>query len=156
MPQNKRKGVGTGTSTPRSTGAYGSKRGKHALAKERRRAGDRRVQTALEKARAEEAALNARIAAEREATAPEPAQPGGLLTETRRKLPTTVTRPRPTKLVVTPSPAEQEAARWRKGETAWTLGDARQMVTQGYSLARVVRRTGWGEGWFDDLRNVRP
>lgn len=37
-----------------------------------------------------------------------------------------------------------------KGDT-WTLAAARQLLRDGYSLDRVVERTGWGSMWLADL-----
>jgi len=115
------------------------------------RAKDKRVQTSLEKARAQQAALDARIAAEKLAEPPAP-----------------VRQPVPTPVVATTSPAPAPAPaptpaswaeqigragrdRWRKGEKGWSLAEARQQINDGYTLAKVVQRTGWGEGWFEDL-----
>jgi hypothetical protein len=40
---------------------------------------------------------------------------------------------------------------WAEGDRGWTLGQARQLVRDGYQAAAVVARTGWGERWFADL-----
>lgn len=37
-----------------------------------------------------------------------------------------------------------------RGET-WTLGQARQLIRDGYSLAHATRITGWGAMWLEDL-----
>lgn len=37
------------------------------------------------------------------------------------------------------------------GNGQWTLREARQMLVDGYSLDRVVARTGWGRMWLEDL-----
>jgi len=53
---------------------------------------------------------------------------------------------------------KQTAVRKKKGlpETgdgngAWTLGQARTMLRQGYLLSHVVTMTGFGTKWFDDM-----
>jgi hypothetical protein len=38
-----------------------------------------------------------------------------------------------------------------KGGKGWTLGQARTMLMQGYTLEAVVRRTGFGTEDFDDI-----
>lgn len=38
----------------------------------------------------------------------------------------------------------------RKG-AAYSLGQARDMIRQGYHINRVVTKTGWGRNWFSDL-----
>lgn len=37
------------------------------------------------------------------------------------------------------------------GNGQWTLREARQMLVDGYSLDRVIARTGWGKMWLEDL-----
>lgn len=58
-----------------------------------------------------------------------------------RHLEVEVERPRP---VV-------DLASMAEGELGWSLGQARLLYQDGYSLAHVVARTGWGAGWFRDL-----
>jgi hypothetical protein len=36
-------------------------------------------------------------------------------------------------------------------DRGWTLGQARVLLTDGYPLARVCERTGWGGWWFRDI-----
>lgn len=43
----------------------------------------------------------------------------------------------------------------RQGDKGWSLGQARMMLRQGYSLAKVQRLTGWGENWLRDLVDYR-
>ena len=38
-----------------------------------------------------------------------------------------------------------------EGDKGWTVGQARLLYMDGYSLDWVVRRTGWGAWWFSDL-----
>jgi hypothetical protein len=38
-----------------------------------------------------------------------------------------------------------------EGDKGWTLGQARLLYQDGYSVAHVVARTGWGAGWLRDL-----
>lgn len=38
-----------------------------------------------------------------------------------------------------------------QGNGDYTLAEARQLLRDGYSLPRVVERTGWGTMWLDDL-----
>lgn len=35
--------------------------------------------------------------------------------------------------------------------TEWTMGQARQMLRQGYHIYRVQQVTGWGAKWLDDI-----
>jgi len=41
--------------------------------------------------------------------------------------------------------AEADAARRRE---RWSLGQARALIRQGYSVAHVVERTGWDADWL--------
>lgn len=38
-----------------------------------------------------------------------------------------------------------------EGDKGWTLGQARLLYQDGYSVGYVVARTGWGAGWLRDL-----
>lgn len=38
-----------------------------------------------------------------------------------------------------------------EGDKGWSLGQARLLFGDGYSLACVVARTGWGGWWFRDM-----
>lgn len=38
-----------------------------------------------------------------------------------------------------------------RGNGEWSLGQARSMLRKGYHVAEVVRRTGWGLEWLNDL-----
>jgi hypothetical protein len=38
-----------------------------------------------------------------------------------------------------------------EGDKGWSLGQARLLFGDGYSLECVVARTGWGGWWFRDL-----
>lgn len=46
-----------------------------------------------------------------------------------------------------------ELERLEAKRAEWPLGDARNLVRQGYTVAHTVRRTGWSEEWFDDVRD---
>lgn len=137
-----------GTSTPRERGARGNKRGKEA---QKRRhdlhLATPRVAVALADARTERQRLEAILAAQARTE-----------TEGSRKAAirrvwvkdgaevTDLDRPRvhETRLVLNP---DSRAL----GEKGWTLGQARVLVTDGYPLEAVVRRTGYGAWWFRDL-----
>jgi hypothetical protein len=47
--------------------------------------------------------------------------------------------------------AKMEPRRDAPGDGRYTLAAARQMLRDGYSLAHVTRRTGWGRMWLEDL-----
>lgn len=121
------RGGGSGK-TPRSVGAYGSKRGKEAQLRRRTaRLSTNRVQDALAEVAANRKWLEAELAKQIAAGEPESVMP------------------KPAAKAVPLDP-------WREGDVEkWTLGAARLLIKDGYNVAWAVKRTGWGEHWFRDL-----
>lgn len=134
----------------------GNKRGKERQARRTRiRMQDPRVVDALEKAREHNASLRA--------VAGEVFLPGSAPHEHTSSTPTVGDPPRYAccaQLVPEPEPEPvRTVVRKRKvplpydgdGNGNWSLGQARSMLRQGYTIAHVVKVTGFGTRWFNDM-----
>lgn len=129
--------------------------------KKHNRSHSARVQSALQREREYRAALDARMAAEAAAApAVEPVRPRPDLYE-RFAVPAPNVRPRPghsermpsRKAVRSPlvKPAKPLVAPddpWRQG-SFFSLSNAFKLLEEGYRLPQVIRKTGWGEAYFD-------
>lgn len=40
----------------------------------------------------------------------------------------------------------------QEGKSNWTMGQARSLVYDGYTIAHVIEYTGWGSYWFNDMQ----
>ncbi len=100
---------------------------------QRARSQDRRVQGGLEAARASQAALEARIAAER-------VEASRLEDERIQRL-----------AVDRQLAAKRRAAEAEEKRQRWNLGEARDLVRQGYSVEHTVARTGWPAEMLADV-----
>lgn len=105
----------------------------------------RRIE-ALEKARAEQAALDARLAAERvaEVERSEREARDRHAADQRRLAADRVARE------MAEHERSEQAARKRE---QWTLGQARALIRQGYSVKQASALTGWEKSWLDDVES---
>ena len=108
------------------------------------RAKDKRVQTALEKAREEQARLDARMALEKaqekvdKLTAP---------------IPITSTKAVPTHETIRRAELDLAAERVKEQKRAiWSLADARDLIRAGYTLEHTMARTGWPKKMLEDAK----
>jgi hypothetical protein len=131
-----------GAVSERRGGQMGNKRGKERQRRRRElRLAQPRVRNALESARREREWVEALAAAcepELDRTVPVTIQRWDR--DASKTEPAVVEQPAP--LVDLTSKAEGEE---------WSLGQARMLYRDGYHLAWVTERTGWGAWWFSDL-----
>lgn len=125
-----------------SIGAFGQKSNKRNPyeIKERVRGSSKRVRGALAEARENEAALAARMAAEEAATAHLPVP---VFTKPVQQPELRVERRAFTRPSADPEPDPAKRAQW-------ALGDARQLVRDGYSVRQAIRMTGYPRAMLED------
>lgn len=118
---------------------YGNKRGKTVQQRQRARRQNTRVMSALEVARQQDAALDARIASEYQRA----------LEFDRERY----ARARGTDVGESTLRAREMAALRENIDkrNAWPLADARQLVRVGYTVTSTVRRTGWPAEMLEDV-----
>lgn len=97
------------------------------------RALDRRVREAKALTAEQVVALDARIAAERKEAREQEIKRISTLAFERRQS------------------ARRQADEAEAKREIWSLGEARDLVRQGYSLAHTVARTGWSASWLNDV-----
>jgi len=137
----------------------GSRRGKHALADQRRREADPRVQRAAEETRRHQEQLEARIQREQEAASQVEVIPVLTLTEEPPKIDVEeikekLKKPQPA-VVVPDVPVEVKLAPFGVdwlGEGKWqfAFSTARLMLQQGYHIKYICEMTGIGYAELED------
>lgn len=151
--------------------AYGSTRGAPAKPVARaRRLQDGRVRESLEEAKAEQARLTRRIEREQSQPAVGEAPGAEYAREQARQEAAEAVEARRAELEAEPEAQRaaieaEEAERARRAQhpgprfepwegdprPPWTIGAARKMLRDGYTVVAVMKRTGVGYRWLDDL-----
>lgn len=128
-----------GVSSYRETGQRGNKRGKEAQKRRTElRLAKPRVQTALGRAAADRAWLDA-----------ESARVEAIVAEWTAEVRARQAAARAAGEPVPPVPPLHDLANRSAGDLArWTIGQAAMLLSDGYSLEHVCRKTGWGGWWF--------
>lgn len=126
---------------------HGTRAGKRAHQPVKTRSTSGRRGAALEEARKAQAKLDRRIAAEQRIAEEQAAafERARILSEARDAEQRRVAAQH----AATAAAARQEAQRAQK-RALWSLGQARALILQGYSVERVMEVTGWDRFWVED------